>query len=306
MGRATAPGVLNPATLRRMTVSGGSLEGVTAVGREFGTLLKRQRRAAGLTQEELAERVDYSVSHIRKLEQGTRKPTAGALEDLVKALAVSDDVRVALQGACGPAEGIKRDTPGGRSEWREKLPAGLIRAAEQVLQAAVVGFSPSKSGLIAILSLFGLLVLSLLAIAVAAIVLAVHDLVLSSSSSTPLVLPRETVPGGIWVQPRNGASFARSVNFAAHIYSANPDGPPIKYAIFTAWWPEVGPGRWAKVCEVRRAVADDVYKCTWNFHWHSRRVAPGPVKISFDVYDTAGKRNLAPNGVHTIYYSPTG
>ena len=35
----------------------------------FGALLKRYRRAAGLSQEGLAERVGYSVGHLSRLER---------------------------------------------------------------------------------------------------------------------------------------------------------------------------------------------------------------------------------------------
>jgi hypothetical protein len=51
-------------------------------------------------------------------------------------------------------------------------------------------------------------------------------------------------------------------------------------------------------------VKADIYGCTWRFHWDARRVPAGPIHISFDVYDRRGARNLAPNGVHIIYYSP--
>jgi transcriptional regulator with XRE-family HTH domain len=52
----------------------------------FGSLLKRYRRAANLTQEMLAERAGYSVTYLSKLERGERLPLACTVEALAGAL----------------------------------------------------------------------------------------------------------------------------------------------------------------------------------------------------------------------------
>jgi predicted ATPase/transcriptional regulator with XRE-family HTH domain len=54
----------------------------------FGALLKRYRRSAGLTQEELAERAGYSVGHISRLERAARVPVATTVELLADALSL--------------------------------------------------------------------------------------------------------------------------------------------------------------------------------------------------------------------------
>lgn len=54
-----------------MSGSRGALEPRAAV---FGGLLKRFRRAAGLTQEELAARAGYSAVYVSMLERGRRPP----------------------------------------------------------------------------------------------------------------------------------------------------------------------------------------------------------------------------------------
>jgi predicted ATPase/transcriptional regulator with XRE-family HTH domain len=54
----------------------------------FGALLKRSRRSAGLTQEELAERTGYSVGHISRLERAARMPVAATVELLADALSL--------------------------------------------------------------------------------------------------------------------------------------------------------------------------------------------------------------------------
>jgi len=49
----------------------------------------RLRKAAGLTQEQLAERSGFSQQYISRLEQGRRNPTVVTLYELAEALGVS-------------------------------------------------------------------------------------------------------------------------------------------------------------------------------------------------------------------------
>jgi transcriptional regulator with XRE-family HTH domain len=49
----------------------------------------RLRKAAGLTQEQLAERSGFSQQYISRLEQGRRNPTVVTLYELANALGVS-------------------------------------------------------------------------------------------------------------------------------------------------------------------------------------------------------------------------
>jgi transcriptional regulator with XRE-family HTH domain/tetratricopeptide (TPR) repeat protein len=59
--------------------------------------LRRQRKASGLTQEELAERSGVSVRAIANLERGrTRRPYPSSLRSLVRALDLPEDVSAAL------------------------------------------------------------------------------------------------------------------------------------------------------------------------------------------------------------------
>lgn len=56
-----------------------------------GQWLRQQRRAAGLTQEELAERSGISVRAIADLERGrTRRPYPSSVRALVRALGLPD------------------------------------------------------------------------------------------------------------------------------------------------------------------------------------------------------------------------
>jgi predicted ATPase/DNA-binding XRE family transcriptional regulator len=75
------------------TIRTGSVQ----VGSEpFSKLLRRLRRAAHLTQEELAERAGYSPDYVSMLERGLRAPPPQTIDILAKALRLTDAHRTAL------------------------------------------------------------------------------------------------------------------------------------------------------------------------------------------------------------------
>src|SRR5215831_17125191 len=66
----------------------------------FGELLRRFRLAAGLTQEELAERAGLSARGVQDLERGLRRsPYPATTRRLVEALGLADTERAVLFGA---------------------------------------------------------------------------------------------------------------------------------------------------------------------------------------------------------------
>lgn len=65
----------------------------------FGTLLKRLRRAAGLTQAGLAARAGYSTVYVGMLERGERAPVAETIAVLAAALHLTSDEQAALAAA---------------------------------------------------------------------------------------------------------------------------------------------------------------------------------------------------------------
>src|SRR5215472_2783325 len=72
----------------------------TLPSQSFGTLLRRYRQAAGLTQEELAERARLSRDAIEALERGTRRtPRKATLALLAEALALTAPERALLEAA---------------------------------------------------------------------------------------------------------------------------------------------------------------------------------------------------------------
>ena len=82
--------------------------------RGFGALLKRQRLAAGLTQEALAERAGLSPKAVSDLERDpARSPRLGTVALLADALAVDPDARAELLAAARPGDSPVPDLP-----WR--------------------------------------------------------------------------------------------------------------------------------------------------------------------------------------------
>ncbi len=80
----------------------------TAQDTVFGEALKRYRLAAGLTQEELAERSQMSVRGLVYLERGERHPHRETVQRLAAALRLEPEARAAFLAAAPPAPGRTR------------------------------------------------------------------------------------------------------------------------------------------------------------------------------------------------------
>jgi transcriptional regulator with XRE-family HTH domain len=95
----------------------------TASTRDFGLALKRARRAAHLTQAELAERAGFSVVYISMLERGARQPQRSTLALLADALTLAGAARVALEAAA-PAPAAAQRRRGDGAAGTPPLPVG--------------------------------------------------------------------------------------------------------------------------------------------------------------------------------------
>ena len=95
--------------------------------RVFGSLLKRHRLAAGLSQEELAERAGLSARGISDLERGARRtPQRATVRPLARALGLSPTAAGDLEGAVRPATTSAPSAPSApASPGRPPLPAPL-------------------------------------------------------------------------------------------------------------------------------------------------------------------------------------
>lgn len=56
---------------------------------KFGKRIQRMRKELGITQEELADRVNLSRTHMGHIEQGRRSPSLEVLNRIAKALKTS-------------------------------------------------------------------------------------------------------------------------------------------------------------------------------------------------------------------------
>ena len=135
-----------------------------------------------------------------------------------------------------------------------------------------------------------------------AIVSIVLVLVVAAGISRYILFPAHVKPGGVWVSPTN-STIGDVTHFAAYAYPTNSGDPPIDYVNFTMYWPGVDPHAWKIACAIHIPIDKDLYACDVNLRLLG--TLPGPITVSFDVYDRQGNVNFAPNGEHHLIYVPS-
>ena len=95
----------------------------------FDRLLRHYRVAAGLTQEELAERAELSARGVRYLEQALRRPYRDTVRRLAEALALSPEDYAILTAASRPTTSLTGSATG-------PVPAGPLIGREREIAAA--------------------------------------------------------------------------------------------------------------------------------------------------------------------------
>jgi DNA-binding SARP family transcriptional activator/DNA-binding XRE family transcriptional regulator len=120
-----------------------------AAGARSGALIRKYRRAAGLTQQQLADRSGLSVATVRDLEQGrSRRPRATSLAAIASALRLNpaeSDALVAA-GAGAPAShgsGLWLAVLGPVAAWRDGLPLRL-GPSRQVTVLGLLAVQPGQ------------------------------------------------------------------------------------------------------------------------------------------------------------------
>lgn len=124
-------------------------------------------------------------------------------------------------------------------------------------------------------------------------------LVAAAGLSRYALFPVHIKPGGAWISPTS-STVGDAVHFAAYAYPTNSGDPAIDHVNFTMYWQGVDPRTWKVVCDVRTPMSKDIYACDVNLRLLG--ATPGPIIISFDVYDRQGNVNEAPNGEHHLIY----
>lgn len=111
--------------------------------------------------------------------------------------------------------------------------------------------------------------------------------------------PATIIPGGLWVYPDNGFTFyqGNTYTIVALGYQTLPTEPAIDHVNITGYWNNT----WHTLCSIpnNQPALGDYYYCSTNFLFSGHYPPNGTIALSFDVYDIAGNRNLAPNGIHT-------
>jgi tetratricopeptide (TPR) repeat protein/transcriptional regulator with XRE-family HTH domain len=103
----------------------------------FGNLLQHQRKAAGLTQEELASRAGMSAHGIADLETGRRRsPRKDTIELLAAALHLTEEERSAFQAA---ARQKPASAPAGTGEARPVADASGTRLVGRAAELELIG-----------------------------------------------------------------------------------------------------------------------------------------------------------------------
>jgi hypothetical protein len=110
-------------------------------------------------------------------------------------------------------------------------------------------------------------------------------------------------PGGMWISPDDGSEQLGTIHAAVHAYPSKAGDPAVDHVSFTVWWPALGPktGQWATACSVTQPTSGDEYDC--DIDPGSLGAPTGQLWLSFDVYDSSGASNLAPNGERSVDWS---
>jgi len=135
-----------------MVVVSGARDAADA---RLGTLVRERRRAAGLTQRQLAQRSGLSVAAVRDLEQGrTRRPQRESLDALARALGLGGGQAAALASAgdmgravggvpAGHGRGLWLAVLGPLAAWRDGVPVRL-GAPRQAAMAGLLAVQPGE------------------------------------------------------------------------------------------------------------------------------------------------------------------
>ncbi len=98
---------------------------------EIGQRIRKYRKALGLSQEQLAEKIDISVTHMSHIETGNTKLSLPVLVSMASALGVqTDDLLCDAYKGKGKIQGEIAELLGGCNEKELRIMLDILRAAK--------------------------------------------------------------------------------------------------------------------------------------------------------------------------------
>src|SRR3989442_5473226 len=271
---------------------------------KLSKFLTRERDRRGLSQQEVASEVDASLRNYQRWESGETFPQShywqrlqGFFGESINEVMMPDVTEHALQDqlpASGPEDTIavspqERQDYQSSSETFPETDEGKAETANNRPPMSPASQRGIKHNLIVFSTI--LLILILVVVGIGFLIHITYP-------------PHATVikPGGAWISP-GGKTIGDVIPFAAYAYPTHSGDPEIDHVNFTIYWQGGDPRKWIIACVARRPIRNDMFACNTNLR---KLGAPaGQIRVSFDVYDRHGNVNLAPNGEHTLIYSPT-
>src|SRR2546421_1826960 len=265
---------------------------------KLSKVLTRERNRRGLSQQEVASAVGASLRNYQRWESGETFPQPYSWERLqdffgecMNEVMMPDVLEHALQDrllASGQEDTIAV-SPQERQDYQSSSETDEGKAETANNRPRMSPASQRKHHLIVFSTILLILIL---------VVVGIGFLIHITYPPHPTVIK----PGGAWISPA-GKTVGDIIPFAAYAYPTHSGDPAIDHVNFTMYWQGVDPRKWIIGCVARRPVRNDMFACNANLR---KLGAPaGQIKVSFDVYDRQGNVNLAPNGEHTLIYSPT-
>ena len=122
---------------------------ITSKNLEFGKLLKMRRVACDLTLQQLSDASGVSPSHIGRIENRQRYPSAHILQRIAGPLGYSEDELFVLAGYLKPppagTEGQRAF--GGATEWIDPYVASVLSQETPEVQRVVIGILTMLKGI---------------------------------------------------------------------------------------------------------------------------------------------------------------
>ena len=259
--------------------------------------LKSEREKRGWSRDYVAEKIGSDTHTIGRWERGNTFPSPYYRQELCKLFSMNAEELGFLK------EEIK-DSPKLHALQEEQPVETTNPAMEQ--HVPLTNNSPPQKLIVSNHNLRSLIVTGIFITVITTLLAALFSwglfspsLSLNSRTSPDSSSAFRIRPGGTWINPANGSIVQDTIRFAAKAYPTHPGDPPINHVNFTVGWN----GAWRIGCTAYPPPAtDNIFACTTNLPLLNAPV--GRIKSSFDVYDQVGNMNLAPNGVHTLFYKP--